>query len=137
MEQNTAMKTLTAYKELVAEQPPQAIHSEKEHRQWQRVLRQILKKPEDQMTTAEERYLETIALLIEAYEKRHFPLPKVTPLEVLAELMIAHNLRQKDLVDVFGSEAAVSYVLRGKRDLTLHQLRGLAEKFHVSPAVFI
>lgn len=50
--------------------------------------------------------------------------------------MEAHNLRQKDLLDVFGTESIVSEVLRGKRELTKQHIRRLSKKFHVSPAVF-
>ena len=82
-------------------------------------------------------YAETIGLLIEAYEKQRYPLPVATPAEALVELQTAHKLRRKDLVDVFGSEAAVSYVLNGKRGMTPEQIRRLAERFRVSPAVFI
>ncbi len=126
-----------AYRTLAAEQPPRAIHTEREHRHWKRVLEHFMAKPEAEMTAAEERYAETVALLIEAYEKRRYPLPAVSSAEVLAELMAAHRLKQKELADVFGSEAAVSYALHGKRSLTVDQIRKLAAKFHVSPAVFV
>lgn len=126
----------TAYHR-VAERPPRAIHTEQEHRSWKRVLENLMAKPEAEITTSEARYAETVALLIEAYEKRRYPLPQVSPAEVLAELMAAHHLKQKELVDIFGSEAAVSYAVQGKRNLTVDQIRGLAAKFHVSPAVFV
>jgi len=35
------------------------------------------------------------------------------------------------------SQRAVSEVLKGKRELTAKQIRALASRFHVSPAVFI
>ena len=50
--------------------------------------------------------------------------------------MEANELRQKDLVDVFGTESIVSDVLNGKRELTKEQIRRLSKRFHVSPAVF-
>ena len=78
-----------------------------------------------------------VALLIEVYETRRHPLSEVSLAEVLAELVAAHNLKQKELVDVFGSEAAVSCALNGKRNLTVDHIRKLAAKFRVSPAVFV
>lgn len=127
----------SAYRRMAAEQPPKAIHTDREHRYWRRVLEHLMAKPEGEMTAAEERYAETVALLIEAFEKRRYPLPQVSPAEVLAELMAVHGLKQKELVDVFGSEAAVSYALHGKRSFTVDQIRKLAARFHVSPAVFV
>jgi hypothetical protein len=48
--------------------------------------------------------------------------------EVLAELMAAHGLKQEESVDIFGSEAAVSYAVQGKRNLKVDQIPGLAAK---------
>jgi HTH-type transcriptional regulator/antitoxin HigA len=50
--------------------------------------------------------------------------------------MEAHKLRQKDLVDVFGTESIVSDVLNGKRNLTKEHIRRLSTRFHVSWSVF-
>jgi antitoxin component HigA of HigAB toxin-antitoxin module len=71
-----------------------------------------------------------------AYKKRRYALSQVLPAEVLRELMIAHNLRQAELADIFGSYAAVTYALHGKRNLTPGQIRGLFKQSHVFPAVF-
>ena len=57
-------------------------------------------------------------------------------MDVLRALMDANNLRQKDLVSVFGSESVVSEVLRGKRRLNKTHLERLSKRFRVSPAVF-
>ncbi len=50
--------------------------------------------------------------------------------------MEAHGLRQKDLVDVFGTESIASEVLHGKRELTKEHIKRLSARFGVSPAVF-
>jgi HTH-type transcriptional regulator/antitoxin HigA len=50
--------------------------------------------------------------------------------------MEEHGLRQSDLPEV-GSQRAVSEVLTGKRELTAKQIRALASRLHVSPAVFV
>jgi HTH-type transcriptional regulator / antitoxin HigA len=132
-----ARRTDAGYHRVAANRPPKAVHTEKERGYWRRVLDRLMAKPEAELTAAEARYAETIALLIEAYEKRRYPLPQASPAEVLAELIAAHNLKQKELVDIFGSEAAASCAVQGKRNLTVDQIRGLAAKFHVSPAMFV
>jgi len=56
--------------------------------------------------------------------------------EVLRALMDAHDLRQKDLVPIFGSESIVSEVLHKKRGLNKTHIEKLSKRFRVSPAVF-
>jgi HTH-type transcriptional regulator/antitoxin HigA len=80
--------------------------------------------------------LDTLGTLIRAYEDEHVTLPKATGVEALQYLMEEHDLTQSDLPEV-GSQGVVSELLRGKRRLNLRQIHALAERFHVSPAVFI
>ena len=55
---------------------------------------------------------------------------------MLRFLMEEHGLTQADLLEV-GSQGVVSEILRGKRELNVRQIRALAKRFHVSPAVFV
>ena len=50
--------------------------------------------------------------------------------------MKEHGLKQGDLNEL-GSQGVVSEILAGKRDLNVRQIRRLADRFGVSPAVFI
>ncbi len=52
------------------------------------------------MSAAERRMAELLTLLIEDFEDKHYALKVASPIEVLNELMLANNLKQKDLVDV-------------------------------------
>jgi HTH-type transcriptional regulator / antitoxin HigA len=45
-------------------------------------------------------------------------------------------LTQVDLPEI-GSQGMVSEVLGGKRELNVRQVRALAQRFHVSAAVFV
>jgi HTH-type transcriptional regulator/antitoxin HigA len=74
--------------------------------------------------------------LVEAYEEEQYSIPDASPLEVLRTLMDAHDLRQKDLAPIFGSESIVSEVLHRKRDLNKTHIEKLSKRFHVSPGVF-
>jgi len=80
--------------------------------------------------------LDTLGTLLHAYEEQHHPIPECSGVEVLRFLMEEHALTQSDLSEV-GSQGVVSDILRGKRELNLRQIRALAKRFHVSPAVFI
>jgi HTH-type transcriptional regulator/antitoxin HigA len=53
------------------------------------------------------------------------------------ELMAAHDPKQKDLVDIFGTPSIVSEVLHGKRELTTEHIRLLSERFQGTPDLFL
>ena len=80
--------------------------------------------------------LDTLGTLLHAYEEQHHPMPECSGVDVLRFLMEEHGLSQSDLPEV-GSQGVVSDILRGKRELNVRQIRALAKRFQVSPAVFI
>ena len=113
---------------------PRPITSARQHEEYLAVLDELAGKPNP--TRQEEEYAELLVTLVEAYEEEHHSIPDASPLQVLRTLMEANNLRQKDLVSIFGSESIVSEVLRGKRDLNKSHIKKLSRRFRVSPAVF-
>jgi HTH-type transcriptional regulator/antitoxin HigA len=74
--------------------------------------------------------------LLEGYEDEHQSVPDDAPIDVLRRLMDANDLRQKDLVPIFGSESIVSEVLHKRRELNKSHIEKLSKRFSVSPAVF-
>jgi HTH-type transcriptional regulator/antitoxin HigA len=88
-------------------------------------------------TTAEKTLADLLTMLIEDFEEQHYASRKTTPLENLTELMQAHKLKQRDLVDVFGTPSIVSEVLGGKRHLATSHIRKLSERFHVPAELFL
>lgn len=80
--------------------------------------------------------LDTLGTLIHAYEETHYPMPKQSGADMLRYFMEEHGLSQSDLAEI-GTQGVVSEILSGKRELNLRQVRALADRFHVSPAVFI
>lgn len=80
--------------------------------------------------------LDTLGTLLAAYEEKHHSLPESSGAEMLRYFMDEHALTQSDLPEV-GSQGVVSEVLNGKRELNVRQIRSLARRFRVSPAVFI
>ena len=81
--------------------------------------------------------LDLITRLIEAYEAEHHALPDAPPAAVLAYLMQEHGLNQTDLAGELGGQSIVSAILNGKRELNMRQVKALAKRFKVSPAVFL
>ncbi len=80
--------------------------------------------------------LDTLGTLIHAYEEKHHPMPECSGAEMLRFFMDEYGLTQSDLPEI-GSQGVVSEILNGKRELNVRQIWALAERFHVSPAVFI
>ena len=79
---------------------------------------------------------ETVSVFVERYEQEHIPVPKTRPVDMLRFLIDQHGLRQADLKEV-GSQGVVSEILAGRRKLNARQIRRLAQRFGVSPAVFL
>jgi HTH-type transcriptional regulator/antitoxin HigA len=113
---------------------PTPITSARQHEEYLSVLDKLASK--NNPTSKEEKYAEVLMTLVEAYEEEHHSIPDASPVEVLRTLMDANDLRQKDLVPVFGSESIVSEVLNKKRSLNKTHILKLSKRFHVSPAVF-
>ncbi len=80
--------------------------------------------------------LDTLGTLIQVYEDQHHLIPASSGAEMLQFLLEEHDITQSDLPEV-GSQGVVSEILSGKRQLNVRQIRFLAERFHVSSAVFI
>jgi HTH-type transcriptional regulator/antitoxin HigA len=130
------MSPVEEYKQLIAEVPPKVIHSEKENRYYLGKIEEMNARW-DELTKAERDLYETLAVLIEDFEKKTYPSRAASPIEAIQELMAANGLKQKDLVGVFETASVASEVLKGKRSLTTEHIRRLGKRFKVSPALFL
>jgi HTH-type transcriptional regulator / antitoxin HigA len=75
--------------------------------------------------------LEAVSILAIGYEKKHFPIEKLDPIESIKQRMEMLNLSQKDLAKFMGGENRVSEVLNKKRPLTLKMIRNLHQNFGI------
>jgi HTH-type transcriptional regulator/antitoxin HigA len=123
------------YGRLLTRISPKVIHSEKENEIYTRALYELDQRSA-KLTRAEKELAELLTLLVEDFESKRYELPRAKPMEVLRFLMDQHNLKQKDLADVFGTRSIVSEVLSGKRKLNKEHIERLSQRFHVSPDVF-
>lgn len=80
--------------------------------------------------------LHTLGTLVHAYEEEHVPIPEASGPEVLEYLMEEHGLGPEDLPEL-GAATVVRAVLAKQRELHVGEIRALAERFRVSPAVFL
>ncbi len=80
--------------------------------------------------------LDTLGTLVHAYEEEHVPIPEASGPEALEYLMEEHHLGPEDLPELGGAHV-VRAILGREKELHLGEIRALAERFRVSPAVFI
>jgi HTH-type transcriptional regulator/antitoxin HigA len=132
----SATAVRSEYATLLSNTLPAVIRSEAENERYIALLEELDAKGK-RLTAAERRLAELLTLLIEDFEDKHYTLKASSPVDVLNELIAANNLKQKDLLDVFGAPSIVSEVLHGKRQLTTEHIRRLSRRFHVSPEVFL
>lgn len=81
--------------------------------------------------------LELLILLVETYEAKEFPIDLPDPIEAIRFRMQQANLKQKDLIPIFGSKSKVSEVLNGKRELSLSMIRKLASELGIPTEVLL
>ena len=132
------MSTATSrpeYADLLARGLPSVIHSERESERYLAMLEELDAK--GNLSLAEQRLAELLTLLIEDFEEKAYTLKVAKPIEILNELIEANGLKQKDLVDVFGTPSIVSEILNGKRGLTIEHIKKLSRRFHLSPEIFL
>ncbi len=125
-----------AYRRLRRLIPLGILRSEKDYRKAVAVLDEIL----DQIGEDEKHPLadlaEALGQFIHSYEEARANIPAAAGPELLKFLMKEHGLTQSDLPEI-GSQGVVSEILSGTRELNVRQIRRLAKRFGVSPAVFV
>lgn len=78
-----------------------------------------------------------LGLLIEEYEKKHYPIEAPDPIEAIKIRMEEMQLKQKDLIPAIGGKSRVSEVLNRKRKLTVEMVRNLASRLNLSANILI
>ncbi len=76
---------------------------------------------------------------LERYDNEYYPDidSNISDIEMVKFLMKSRNLQQKDLADIFGSQANVSKFLHGERSLSKNQIIGLKKRFGISADFFV
>jgi HTH-type transcriptional regulator / antitoxin HigA len=124
------------YTQLLNETLPRVIETEEEYERLLNEVSQLMLLGEN-ITAEEAEVLQLLTVLIEDYEDQYYQLKTATPIDILQDLMSVRGLKQKDLLEVFGSKGIASEVINGKRTISKNQAKALGEFFHVSPALFL
>lgn len=125
------------YANLLVDYLPGVIQTEGENDKAVEFAGQLIRKG-PKRSPEETRLLDLIVALIEDFEEKAYPMgEKSNPQLALRELMREHELKQTDVLDIFGSQGVVSQVLNGKREISKAQARRLSERFRLPIDIFI
>ena len=126
-----------AYGELLAKVQPRPIRDEREYDRLVAEVARLMERGQENLSAEESSILEIMSILIEDYDRRHYPLSPPNPHEMLAFLLEQRGLEPHDLWPVLASKGRVSEILSGKRAISKAQAKKLAAFFHVPIDLFI
>jgi len=104
------------------------------------ILDKLAVRDESTLDAGEADYFETLTLLIEAYDREHYPMPVngASPVGTLRFRMGQNGVKQVDLAKLLGiGRSAVSMLLAGSRPITADHARRLADRFCVDAGLFL
>lgn len=81
--------------------------------------------------------LEILGILVEEFEKRHFPIEAPNPVEAVKFRLEQLGLSQKDFARMIGSKSRASEILSGKRTMSLRVIRKLNHELKIPAEVLI
>jgi HTH-type transcriptional regulator/antitoxin HigA len=130
----TALLDDETYGQALADYLPRPIHDDAENERATAMLEEIgsLADP----TPEQIAIAEILITLIEAYEKK-YALERPSGLAVLRELMLANDMKQRDLEAIIKSKGLVSDLLREKRAISKGVAQKLATRFSVDYRLFL
>ncbi len=126
----------TQYSTLLSRHQPKLIKTEAENDRALAIVEDLMHRAD--LTPEEDELMDLLVVLIERFETEFYQCGSAsTPHSMLEFLMEQQSLTHHDLRPIFKSEAEVNAILNGDRDLTITQVKALADRFHVKPIVFV
>src|SRR5580692_801438 len=99
----------------------------KNRHDYRRALKEIETLMQARRNTPEGDRLDVLVTLIEAWERKHYPLDLPDPVEAIKYHMEQNGLQPRDLIPFIGSRNRVHEVLNRRRSLTLKMIWRLHE----------
>lgn len=124
------------YLELVRELPLRPIRTDGQFDQALAMARKLAVRGEAQLSAGERDYLEALTILLEDFDRRQAPAPKLRGIDLLRHLMEANDLTVSQVGKIIGSQSLASLVLAEKRGLSRAVIGKLAGYFGVEPGLF-
>lgn len=110
------------------------IKTESDYQMTLRKLEEIFDAP---IGTPESDKADILGILIDEYEKKHYPIDAPDPIEAIKIRMEEMQLKQVDLISEIGGKSRVSEILNRKRRLTVDMIRKLASRLNLSAGLLI
>jgi HTH-type transcriptional regulator/antitoxin HigA len=87
--------------------------------------------------TEESDELDILFLIVEEYERKHYPIEPLNPVEFIKCTMELRGVGQKELAELLNSRSRASEILNRKRPLSLDQIRKIAAAWNVPAEAMI
>ena len=85
----------------------------------------------------QEEYFEALSTLVEAYEQKLVPKPRISGLDLLRHLVEANNLSAAQLSGILGRDRSLGVrILNGERGLTVEHIKKLSAHFDLPAQAF-
>lgn len=126
------------YGKLLAEVLPGRIETEAENERYLEIIEKMIDKKAEKFSPEENKLFDLLIDLVEKFEEQSYPAGETaSPLSTLKFMMEQHDLKQSDLLEIFGSKGIASEVVGGKRSISKAHAKKLAERFNISAEFFI
>ncbi len=125
-----------SYADLLVEIQPRPIGSKAAVEKTYKLIDKLMSKSE--LSRAESEMLELLSMLVEQYESREHPTPRVPAAEMLEHLIEARGVTNATLAaETNIPRSIVTDILAGRRRISLGNVRKFAAYFRVSPSIFV
>lgn len=114
------------------------VHTEDEYRKALKLVESFFDAPEEPDPESEEgRFFEALVTLVEAYEKKHYPIAPPDPIDAIKFRMDQQGLTPKDLKPMIGGLNRVYEVLARTRPLSINMVRRLHKDLGIAAETLI
>jgi len=109
----------------------------KSEREYELALKRLDKIFDAEPETKEGDELELLAIVIEDYEDKNYPIDPPDPIEAIKFRMEQMGMNQNDLAKIIGHKSRASEILNRKRKLNLSMIRKLNKELNISTEVLV
>jgi HTH-type transcriptional regulator/antitoxin HigA len=110
------------------------IHNKREYKAALQEIEQLWSAP---AKSAQAERLDVLTLLVEHYEKTHYPIADPDPIAFIEHVMESRGLSRKDLEPMIGPRGRVADIMNKTRPLTLEMIRRLVVQLDLPAEVLV
>ncbi len=106
---------------------PKPINNSQEYERFLSIIEGMMSR---ELSKDEGLLFDLLVLLVEEYERKHYPIARTNPTATLESLLHEFDIDRECLVDIFGDRDRVESVIGGKQAIAPSQAESLAEFFN-------